>query len=161
MESCDYFIILQRMNQLTPAIEMKAKKYLNLGYQHTLYYRHANGAFSAFGLMESQSSTWLTAYVARGFRQAMPYVQIDENVIQTALEYLVQVQNDNGGFEERGDVFEQFNDEGISLSAFVTLAFMENVVRTSNSQKFQVFLREFNNFIFLYFRMPIHNTKMS
>ncbi|XP_062137544.1 thioester-containing protein 1 allele R1 [Drosophila sulfurigaster albostrigata] len=118
---------LGRLRQLTPEIEQSALSNLALGYQRLLYYRHENGAFSAFGLSAKQSSTWLTAYVARSLRQAAPYIQVDEHVLQSALAYLASVQSANGGYEERGDIFEQFDDGGISLTAFVTLAMMENV----------------------------------
>ncbi|XP_068143587.1 thioester-containing protein 1 allele R1 isoform X1 [Drosophila tropicalis] len=118
---------LGRLRQLTPEIERKALSNLALGYQRLLYYRHENGAFSAFGLSSKKSSTWLTAYVARSLRQATPYIQVDEHVLQSALMYLVSVQSANGGYEEHGDVFEQFGDDGISLTAFVTLAMMESV----------------------------------
>jgi len=109
-------------------VELAATNNLAVGYQRILYYRHENGAFSAFGLDAKRSSTWLTAYVARSLRQAAPYTQVDSNVLQKALTYLGSVQSANGGFEERGDVFERFGDDGISLTAFVTLALMENVV---------------------------------
>ncbi|EDW65046.2 thioester-containing protein 1 allele R1 [Drosophila virilis] len=118
---------LGRLRQLTPELELSATKNLAVGYQRLLYYRHENGAFSAFGLSAKQSSTWLTAYVARSLRQATPYIQVDEHVLQSALAYLASVQSSNGGYEEHGDIFEQFDDGGISLTAFVTLAMMENV----------------------------------
>ncbi|KAH8411964.1 hypothetical protein KR222_003896, partial [Zaprionus bogoriensis] len=118
---------LGRLRQLTPEVELSATKNLAVGYQRLLYYRHDNGAFSAFGLSAKQSSTWLTAYVARSLRQAAPYTQVDEHVLQSALAYLASVQSANGGYEERGDIFEQFDDGGISLTAFVTLAMIENV----------------------------------
>ncbi|KAL9927450.1 thioester-containing protein 3 [Glossina fuscipes fuscipes] len=123
---------LQRSRKLTPSLEMRAKNNLKLGYQRLLYYRHKNGAFSAFGLTEEKSSTWLTAYAAKAFSMASEFIQIDERILQTALNYLASVQNSNGGFDERGDEFEQFRDNGISLSAFVTLAFMENLGRYSS-----------------------------
>ncbi|XP_044316037.1 CD109 antigen [Drosophila rhopaloa] len=118
---------LGRLRQLTPEVELRATNNLAVGYQRILYYRHENGAFSAFGLDGKRSSTWLTAYVARSLRQAAPFTQVDSNVLQSALTYLASVQSANGGFEERGDVFERFGDDGISLTAFVTLALMENV----------------------------------
>ncbi|KMY88827.1 CD109 antigen [Drosophila simulans] len=118
---------LGRLRQLTPEVELRATNNLAVGYQRILYYRHENGAFSAFGLDIKRSSTWLTAYVARSLRQAAPFTQVDSNVLQKALTYLGSVQSANGGFEERGDVFERFGDDGISLTAFVTLALMENV----------------------------------
>ncbi|KAH8333630.1 hypothetical protein KR059_001594, partial [Drosophila kikkawai] len=118
---------LGRLRQLTPEVELQATNNLAVGYQRILYYRHENGAFSAFGLDAKRSSTWLTAYVARSLRQAAPFTQVDSHVLQSALVYLASVQSGNGGFEEHGDVFERFGDDGISLTAFVTLALMENV----------------------------------
>ncbi|EDW28614.1 GL19279 [Drosophila persimilis] len=118
---------LGRLRQLTPEMELRATNNLALGYQRLLYYRHGNGAFSAFGLDAKRSSTWLTAYVARSLRQAAPFIQVDSHVLQSALVYLASVQSGNGGFEEHGDIFEQFGDDGISLTAFVTLALMESV----------------------------------
>lgn len=108
---------------------MRIRSNLEVGYQHLLYYSHENGAFSAFGLEQKSGSTWLTAYVARAFRQASPYIYIDEMIVKRALEYLAGMQNSDGGFDERGDVFEAFTDGGLSLTAFVTLTFMENTVR--------------------------------
>ncbi|XP_073826156.1 thioester-containing protein 3 [Musca autumnalis] len=118
---------LQRTRQLNTPLEMRIKNNLQLGYQRLLYYRHKNGGFSAFGLSEEKSSTWLTAYVAKAFRLASEFVQIDEHVIRSALEYVVSRQTTDGGFTESGDLFEQFDDDGLSLGAFVTLALMENM----------------------------------
>ncbi|XP_055853354.1 thioester-containing protein 1 allele R1 [Episyrphus balteatus] len=117
---------LQRIRKLSPAIENKAKKFLEVGYQRELYYRHKNGAFSAFGVKESDSSTWLTAYVAKSFRQASIYTQIDESIIKAALDYLSKNQREDGSFKETGDVFAQLDDQNVSLTAFTVLAFMEN-----------------------------------
>uniref|UniRef100_A0A1A9W1S3 TEP1-F n=1 Tax=Glossina brevipalpis TaxID=37001 RepID=A0A1A9W1S3_9MUSC len=123
---------LQNSGKLTPPLETSAKNSLRLGYQRLLYYRHKNGAFSAFGLTEKKSSTWLTAYVAKAFSIASEFIEIDENILQTALNYLISVQSANGSFDEQGDEFEQFRDNGVSLSAFVTLALMENLGRYSS-----------------------------
>lgn len=117
---------LSKNQALSPAIELKAVKALELGYQKQLYFRHSNGAFSFFGNSIENSSTWLTAYTARFFKKASKYTQIDKDVIKSALEYLAGIQNDNGSFPERGDPYltEDLND--VSLTAFVLLAFIEN-----------------------------------
>lgn len=107
---------------------MRAKKNLELGYQRLLYYRHKNGGFSAFGLDKENGSTWLTAYVARGFQMAKEFIQIDDEVITSALSFIIEKQKPSGDFEEQGDIFEQFDDQGLSLTAFVCLALMENMV---------------------------------
>jgi CD109 antigen len=49
----------QNTNQLTQAIEDKALRYMETGYQQELTYRHQDGSFSAFGNSDPSGSTWL------------------------------------------------------------------------------------------------------
>lgn len=83
---------LKNSNQLNPAIESKAKKYMENGYQRELTYKHDDGSFSAFGKSDANGSTWLTAFVARSFRQAADHIDVEEKVIDDALEWLNKVQ---------------------------------------------------------------------
>lgn len=117
---------LVKTRALSPAIELKAVKALELGYQKQLYFRHKNGAFSFFGNSIDNSSSWLTAYTARFLKKASKYTQIDKEVIRTALEYLAGIQNDNGSFPEIGDRYLSEDLNEVSLTAFVLLAFIEN-----------------------------------
>lgn len=119
----DYLV---KTKMLSPAIELKATKTLELGYQKQLYFRHTNGAFSFFGNSIDNSSTWLTAYTARFFKKAAKYTQIDKDIISSALEYLAGIQDDNGGFPEKGDPYLTEDLNNVSLTAFVLLAFIEN-----------------------------------
>lgn len=52
-------LYLQNTNQLTPAVEGKALRYMETGYQQELTYRHSDGSFSAFGSNDPSGSTWL------------------------------------------------------------------------------------------------------
>ncbi|XP_055375533.1 thioester-containing protein 1 allele R1 [Condylostylus longicornis] len=118
---------LQKANYGRPEIEMKAIKYLELGYQRQLFYRHSDGSFSEFGsATDKVGSTWLTAYVARAFKQAESYIEIDHTIVSRALQYLAKIQAPDGRFPELGDVTIRFEDDGISLTAFTLLAFLEN-----------------------------------
>lgn len=83
---------LRNTKQITPAIEIKAKKYMEIGYQRQLTYRHADGSFSAFGSFNETGSTWLTAFVARTFRQAAEHIDIEERIIDDALNWLSNMQ---------------------------------------------------------------------
>lgn len=129
----DFCFFFQKSNQLTPAIEIQAKKYLDLGYQRQLTYKHKDGSFSAFGSTDKTGNVWLTAYVARFFRQASKYTQVDEEIITNALEFLAKNQAANGSFVEVGTVLERQHalsmDKGVSLTAFALLAFLENAVK--------------------------------
>ena len=49
---------LRNTKQLTQAVQSKALKYLEIGYQQELTYRHTDGSFSAFGMSDPSGSTW-------------------------------------------------------------------------------------------------------
>ncbi|KAL5290639.1 CD109.2 family protein [Megaselia abdita] len=118
-------------NQLDEAIQNKAKKFLEIGYERQLSYKHRDGSYSAFGpSCTNCGSTWLTAYVARSFHQARPYTFIEMSIIESALDFLISTQQGNGSFKENGKLFDHRHasgeDKGVALTAFVLLAFLEN-----------------------------------
>lgn len=126
---------LRASNQLTPAVEVKAKKYLASGYQRMLSFKHKDGSFSAFGPVTDESgSTWLTAFVARSFVQASKHIDIEPKVIGDALNWLSRVQTSNGNFPEVGQVISSSMQGGaagsnVALTAYVLVALLEDKVR--------------------------------
>lgn len=74
----------------------------------------------------------LTAFVARSFRQAQPYITIEDHVIEDALKWLSANQATNGSFPEVGKVshtdMQGGAGKGVPLTAYVLLAFLENKV---------------------------------
>lgn len=129
---------LKITNQLSPAIEMKAKKYLEEGYQREMRFKHDDGSFSAFGNSDSSGSTWLTAFVARSFRQADGHIDVENRVIDSALEWLSKVQAPNGSFPEVGRVLhsdmQSGSSQGIALTAYVLIAFLEDRTKSAAYQ---------------------------
>ena len=127
---------LTTLNKLTPAIESKAKKYMESGYQRELTYKHDDGSYSAFGKSDESGSTWLTAFVAKSFRQASKYIMVDEEIINQALEFLSKVQAQNGSFPEVGHVshkdMQGGSSNGIALTAYTLITFLENQKANSN-----------------------------
>lgn len=123
---------LTNTHQLTEAMETKAKRYMEVGYQRELTYKHKNGSFSAFGESDKQGSTWLTAFVARSFRQATGHIHIDEQHIGDALKWLCDVQRTDGSFVEVGNVchkeMQSGSANGLALTAYVLTAFLVNAV---------------------------------
>lgn len=121
---------LKGTDQLTSKIEEKAKKFMESGYQRELTYRHDDGSFSAFGNSDPKGSTWLTAFVARSFKQAASHISVEDAIIDKALEWLSDQQASNGSFPEMGKVshkdMQGGSGEGIALTAYTLIAFLEN-----------------------------------
>ncbi|ESO98776.1 hypothetical protein LOTGIDRAFT_231164 [Lottia gigantea] len=89
--------------QLTPAIQTKIKNYLEIGM--------------------------LTAYVVRTFSEARQYIYVDEKILEYAVNYLINNQNEDGTFNESGRVFSKAlkgsSFEGNGLNAFILIALSE------------------------------------
>uniref|UniRef100_A0A8W7K8T0 CD109 antigen n=1 Tax=Anopheles albimanus TaxID=7167 RepID=A0A8W7K8T0_ANOAL len=121
---------LKATNKLTANIEGKAKKFMEAGYQRELSYKHKDGSFSAFGENDKSGSTWLTAFVARSFKQAASHITVDESVIDKSLEWLSDHQAPNGSFPEVGVVshkdMQGGSGSGVALTAYTLIAFLEN-----------------------------------
>lgn len=83
---------LKHTNQSTPKLEAKTKRYLESGYQQELTFQRYDGSFSAFGRNDASGSVWLTAFVAKSFRQASTYIDIDDVIIENALKWLSENQ---------------------------------------------------------------------
>nr|XP_034179672.1 CD109 antigen-like isoform X1 [Osmia lignaria]XP_034179683.1 CD109 antigen-like isoform X1 [Osmia lignaria]XP_034179692.1 CD109 antigen-like isoform X1 [Osmia lignaria]XP_034179702.1 CD109 antigen-like isoform X1 [Osmia lignaria]XP_034179708.1 CD109 antigen-like isoform X1 [Osmia lignaria] len=121
---------LKSTNQLTQAVQGKALRYMEIGYQRELTYRHDDGSFSAFGMSDSNGSTWLTAFVAKAFKQAAEYIPVEDRIIDEALQWLSNNQAPNGSFPEVGRVSHRDMQggaaKGLALTAFTLIAFLEN-----------------------------------
>lgn len=72
----------------------------------------------------------LTAYVVKSFRQAVPYIPIEEKVIIDGLQWLSNNQANNGSFPEVGKVshsqMQGGSSRGLALTAYTLIAFLEN-----------------------------------
>uniref|UniRef100_A0A8C1RKX7 NTR domain-containing protein n=1 Tax=Cyprinus carpio TaxID=7962 RepID=A0A8C1RKX7_CYPCA len=109
----------------------EAVNYINTGYQRQLNYRKSDGSYAAW--RDRPSSTWLTAYVAKVFSMAYNIVDIEENVLCSALKWLIlHKQTPDGSFKEDSAVMQgemvggiQSNDADASLTAFVVIAMQE------------------------------------
>uniref|UniRef100_A0A672Q7I7 Complement C3-like n=1 Tax=Sinocyclocheilus grahami TaxID=75366 RepID=A0A672Q7I7_SINGR len=103
-----------------------AINHIKTGYQQQLGYRKSDGSYAAW--THRPSSTWLTAYVAKVFAMANNLVIIEENVLCSALKWLVlQKQLPDGSFKEETAVIhgEMGKDADASLTAFVVIAMQE------------------------------------
>ncbi|XP_076446304.1 CD109 antigen-like [Babylonia areolata] len=121
---------LSATKQLTGEVSEKAIGFMESGYQRELTYQHKDGSFSAFGDRDDSGSMWLTAFVAKTFHQAKPYVFIDDQVIVRALSWMVARQRPDGSFPEPGRVIHKNMQggagNGTGLTAFVLISLLEN-----------------------------------
>ncbi|XP_076826778.1 complement C3-like isoform X3 [Brachyhypopomus gauderio] len=114
------------LNQRNEAI-----KHIQTGYGKQLTYRKQDGSYAAW--THRPSSTWLTAYVAKVFAMANDLIAIQENVLCSALKWLIlNTQMPDGMFKEGTGVIReemvggvQGNDSDASLTAFVLIALQE------------------------------------
>ncbi|XP_077146005.1 CD109 antigen-like [Ranitomeya variabilis] len=124
-------LYLTATKQLKQDTRNKAIEYMERGYQNELNYRRYDGSFSAFGNSDSSGSTWLTAFVFRCFLQARPFIYIDSDILDQAVEWLVQHQDPNTGiFSEPGQVIHYELQGGQSgpttLTAYIVTSLLED-----------------------------------
>ncbi|XP_066516755.1 complement C3-like isoform X2 [Hoplias malabaricus] len=109
----------------------EAVRYLKTGYERQLTFRKHDGSFAVW--TTHASSTWLTAYVAKVFAMASDIITIREDVLCSALKWLVlNKQVPDGMFREDAPVFQgemigdvRGKDAETSLTAFILIAMQE------------------------------------
>jgi uncharacterized protein YfaS (alpha-2-macroglobulin family) len=110
---------LQVSGQSTPEVELKAREYINLGYQRLLTYEVDSGGFSWFG--EPPAHNVLTAYGLMEFSDMAGVHPVDEAVIARTAAWLAAGQQSDGSFEP--------TDGGIAEGAINN--YQNNVLRTT------------------------------
>ncbi|XP_073698366.1 complement C3-like [Garra rufa] len=110
---------------------IEAVNNISTGYEGQLNFRKEDGSYGIW--KETQSSTWLTAYVAKVFAMANSLITMDDNVVCSALKWLVlNKQLPDGSFKEDKPVRQsemvggvRGEDADASLTAFVLIAMQE------------------------------------
>ena len=120
---------LEETGQIKPEVMAKAEYLMITGYQRELTYRRHDGSFSAFGQDDAEGSLWLTAFVLKTFAQADGLIYIDDNVLDEAVQWIVQHQRPDGSFEPVGFLHHQELLGGLkgntALTAYVAIALLE------------------------------------
>ncbi|XP_066460663.1 CD109 antigen-like [Eleutherodactylus coqui] len=117
--------------QIKSDIRERAIDYMEQGYQREMIYKRKDGSFSAFGDSDYSGSTWLTAFVFRCFLQARPFIYISVDVLNQAVEWLIQHQDiDTGIFSEPGRVIHRELQGGlngpVTLTAYIVTSMLED-----------------------------------
>ncbi|KAK7165650.1 hypothetical protein R3I93_005655 [Phoxinus phoxinus] len=125
---------LDKTNQwhtVKAGLRQTAVFYITKGYNQQLAYRKSDGSYGAW--IRHPSSTWLTAYVAKVFAMASNIINIDQNVICSALKWLIlNKQLPHGAFKEDAPVIHgemtgnvRGTNAQASMTAFVLIALQE------------------------------------
>ncbi|XP_053548781.1 alpha-2-macroglobulin-like protein 1 [Bombina bombina] len=128
---------LRNTGQLTEHTKTRGVGYLLHGYHRQLLFRRDDASFSAFGMRDSEGSTWLTAFTMKTLQASCDYIYVDDTYIDGAFGWLRENQLPSGCFRCRGKLFKTslqggVNDE-VSLSAYVTLSLLELKLHVENS----------------------------
>lgn len=117
---------LSRVNRLSEPIKDKAVRHIETGYQRELTYRRDDSSFSAFGQSDKAGSTWLTAFVVKSFIQARPWIDVDQQVLNKSIDWLMTRQRKDGSFAEYGEVHNKALQGGSALKFNTTISGASN-----------------------------------
>nr|AEC50086.1 TEP isoform 2 [Pacifastacus leniusculus] len=119
---------LKNKNQLSEALQGRARRNLETGYQQQLNYMRDDGSFSAFGSRDDSGSTWLTAFVIKSLVEAGRHIDVEEAVVKAAIDWLIELQAADGSFPEVGTVNNEAmqggTSRGIPLTAYVVISLL-------------------------------------
>ncbi|TMS23031.1 Complement C3 [Larimichthys crocea] len=110
----------------------EALQHIKTGYTRMLTFRKGDGSFAVYPT--HQSSSWLTAYVAKVFAMASSLVAVQSNTICDAVKFLIlKAQQPDGVFKEVGKVYHgemigdvRGTDSDASMTAFCLIAMQES-----------------------------------
>ncbi|XP_022108945.1 ophiophagus venom factor-like isoform X2 [Acanthaster planci] len=124
------YTYLKSTYQISANLETSSMQYIVNGVARELTFRLSDGSF--FALASSfQSSTWLTAFVAKVFCQAKEFAFIDDGIICMAMEWLITRSQspDDGSFRDVYRVLDREMTGGVqgkvSLTAYVLISLLE------------------------------------
>jgi 5-hydroxyisourate hydrolase-like protein (transthyretin family) len=112
----------------SPALLLKAEKYLNVGYQRLLTFERPGGGFSLYG--NGPPSVWLSAYGLMEFSDMARVYPVDRAVIDRTRKWLLKQQSADGtwsarrGYDEVG-----LGSSKLILTSYVTWGLLESLPR--------------------------------
>ncbi|HJU54091.1 MAG TPA: alpha-2-macroglobulin family protein, partial [Pyrinomonadaceae bacterium] len=109
-----------RNSGLESSVAARAQEYLVEGYQRLLNYRAAGGGFSYWGRSD-QADLALTAYALRFLADARGYVELDENVLNGARDFLISQQREDGSWANvpRSGSSQNAPRENLTLTSYI------------------------------------------
>lgn len=112
---------LNDTNQLSDELMGQLSDRASTAYQKQLLYRGNDGSFESFidELGTEAGPIYSTAITARSLFLAREFIDVDETIIDEAVEFLANQQQEDGGFEDPQNLF---GLSKVSLTAFVVIA---------------------------------------
>ena len=108
--------------QINPEIELKAREFVNLGYQRLLTFECTGGGFTWFG-DPAPANIILSAMGVMEFFDMSKVQDIDENIIPRTIAFLAQKQASDGSWHEtQGSEFATVQYDDLMTTCFVTWA---------------------------------------
>jgi hypothetical protein len=113
---------LQESGQINPAIELKAREFISLGYQRLLVYECTGGGFTWFG-DPAPANLILSAMGVMEFADIAKVMEIDEAIIPRTMAFLGTKQKSDGSWhEDQGSEFATVRYDDLMTTCFITWA---------------------------------------
>jgi hypothetical protein len=90
---------LRQQDESAAAIAAKAQRYAQAGYERLLGYRSSGGGFTYWGRGDADLA--LTAYAVRFLNDASEFVEVDDDVIAKARDWVIAQQQADGSWQPR------------------------------------------------------------
>jgi len=150
---------LKSINRLTPETEVKARKYINAGYQRLLTFEVPGGGFEWFG--HSPAHIGLTAYGIMEFHDMARIHPVDPTVITRTVAWLGRMQNTDGSWGS-SEGRHGWGDDQLTTTAYVAWTLAESGQAPANLERALDYLsanqKELNNH---YLQALVANTALT
>jgi uncharacterized protein YfaS (alpha-2-macroglobulin family) len=128
---------LKRMGKLTPEIEIKARKFINTGYQRLLTFEVPGGGFEWFG--HTPAHIGLTAYGILEFTDMSRVHPVDPAMVDRTMKWLRDQQNADGSWNQAAGL-DMWSGKA-PVTAYVAWALAEAGDRSVSLEKALGYLR--------------------
>ena len=116
---------MRETDRITPAIEMKATQYINLGYQRLLTFEIDGGGFSVFG--NPPANRVLSAYGLLQFSDMSEVYAVDPAVIERTRRWLLGQRRPDGTWQPdeqyaHAEMWQSIQDNPLLVTAYIAYA---------------------------------------
>jgi uncharacterized protein YfaS (alpha-2-macroglobulin family) len=136
---------IKKTKMVTPELEMKARQFINLGYQRLLTFEVPGGGFSWFGTPPANQI--LSAYGLLEFTDIKRVHPIDENLIKRTRQWLLSKQLPEGKWEPDKEYLHpeswgKIQNSALPVTGYITWALAESGARKSSLKRAISYLRK-------------------